>query len=251
MLLQRAEKSSNADTIIMAQKAALQTYRRLLAEKTSGSVQHQSNYALEVELAFGLFAMFALLCGLSVKAYVARHKSKVNGLRMQMDAMDELLEVRKSVFNASAGQEAQCGHENEERIKELEMRKLRLELSLSQEDLEDVRVAQFRSNKHVQSVYRKCEAGKLLDEADWLALSHTIESIAPRALSFLEQRRPRMIEEDYRMCLLIVTGMAPKHIVRLLCCTPQKVSMQRKRYLKEFFLKDGKPAEFDTLLRTL
>ncbi len=250
-LLQRAEKSGDADTLIAAQKAVLQIYRNLLAEKTPVASDAYSNYPLNMELTFVVFALFTLSFTLLVKSYLARHKSKVEVLRCQMDAMDELLMVRKSAFIAQAKQDESFKKENEERIKKLELRKQHLESSLSQEDLEEVRVLQFRANKIVQSLYRKCDEGKLLDDADCQSLLPVIESIAPRALSFLEQRKPRMIEEDYRMCLLILAGMAPKHIVRLLCCTSQKVSMQRKRYLKEFFSKEGKPSEFDILLRTL
>ncbi len=250
-LLMRAEKSGNADTLIAAQKTVLQTYRNLLPEKTSETGGIKQSTPLNMELTFALFAMFTLLFTFFAKTYVARHKSKVEGLRMQMDAMDELLEVRKSAIKTIAEHDESSKKENEERIKELELRKQHLESSLSQEDLEDVRVSQFRANKTVQSLYRKCDEGKLPEEADWQSLLFVIENIAPRALSFLEQRRPRMIDEDYRMCLLIIAGMAPKHIVRMLCCTPQKVSMQRKRYLKEFFSKEGKPSEFDTLIRTL
>jgi hypothetical protein len=60
-----------------------------------------------------------------------------------------------------------------------------------------------------------------------------------------------MIQEDHRMCMLICAGFSPKVMKELLICTSQKLSIQRKRFLEQYFNMRGSAKDFDLRLQSL
>lgn len=122
---------------------------------------------------------------------------------------------------------------------------------LSDEELEKLMVGQAQQQDVVKHfLYLAANDVKPMPD-DWKQLHDCLYSLYGRAVMFMDGKRKNMSEEDYRMCLLILSGFLPKHMVKLLCCTPQKISMQRKRYLETFFNVQGKPVDFDRMLRCL
>ncbi len=122
---------------------------------------------------------------------------------------------------------------------------------LSEAELEQMLVAQAQQLEVVKHFLNLAANDSRPVPDDWTMLHDGLHVIYDHAVTFLDGKRKDLLEEDYRMCLLILAGFLPKQMVRLLCCTPQKISMQRKRHLASFFNEQGKPADFDRRLRCL
>lgn len=126
-----------------------------------------------------------------------------------------------------------------------------IESQFTDEDLIKARLEQFQSSSIVQRFYTCAEKGLKTTDKEWTELIACISKIAPAIMHFLNKNKCKISNIDFKMCLLIAVGIPPKHMKKILICTGQKLSMQRKRHLYTFFHIDGKPCEFDSLLKSL
>ena len=120
-----------------------------------------------------------------------------------------------------------------------------------QQQLAESRIAALRNTKIVRRFLELYDIKKRTQQEDWDALFETINTINPRACEFLLLHKSTMIQEDYRMCMLICVGFTPKVMKELLTCTSQKISIQRKRFLEQYFNTEGSAKDFDLLLQTM
>lgn len=137
------------------------------------------------------------------------------------------------------------------KIQEAKERINSVESEFSDVDLVKVRLEQFQKISVVHSFYQCATQDQKVSKDQWKELSESINDIAPTIMDFLHEHKYQMIEEDYKMCLLVVVGIAPKYIKNILFCSSQKISMQRKRLLKSLFNEEGTPSTFDYKLRSL
>lgn len=126
-----------------------------------------------------------------------------------------------------------------------------VESQFSDSDLIKARQELFQASPIVQHFYLCATNGIRTSDEDWTELTECINKITPATIEFLNKYKYKITEIDYRMCLLIIVGVQLKYIKKILFCTAQKLSMQRKRHLHTFFHIDGKPNEFDNLLRSI
>ena len=120
-----------------------------------------------------------------------------------------------------------------------------------QQQLAESRIAALRNTKIVRRFLELYDIKKRTQQEDWDALFETINTINPRACEFLLLHKSTMIQEDYRMCMLICVGFTPKVMKELLTCTSQKISIQRKRFLEQYFNTEGSAKDFDLILQTM
>jgi hypothetical protein len=120
-----------------------------------------------------------------------------------------------------------------------------------QQQLAESRIAALRNTKIVRHFLEMYDTKKRPQQEDWDALFETINTVNPRACDFLLLHKSTMIQEDHRMCMLICVGFTPKVMKELLTCTSQKISIQRKRFLEQYFNTEGSAKDFDLLLQTM
>lgn len=120
-----------------------------------------------------------------------------------------------------------------------------------QQQLAESRIAALRNTKIVRRFLELYDIKKRPQQEDWDALFETINTVNPRACEFLLLHKSTMIQEDHRMCMLICAGFTPKVMKELLTCTSQKISIQRKRFLEQYFNTEGSAKDFDLLLQTM
>lgn len=120
-----------------------------------------------------------------------------------------------------------------------------------QQQLAESRIAALRNTKIVRRFLELYDIKKRPQQEDWDALFETINTVNPRACEFLLLHKSTMIQEDHRMCMLICVGFTPKVMKELLTCTSQKISIQRKRFLEQYFNTEGSAKDFDLLLQTM
>lgn len=120
-----------------------------------------------------------------------------------------------------------------------------------QQQLAESRIAALRNTKIVRRFLEMYDTKKRPQQEDWDALFETINTVNPRACEFLLLHKSTMIQEDHRMCMLICVGFTPKVMKELLTCTSQKISIQRKRFLEQYFNTEGSAKDFDLLLQTM
>lgn len=138
-----------------------------------------------------------------------------------------------------------------EKVQEAKERVTSIESEFSNIDLVNARLEQFKKNEVVHSFYQCATLHQKTSEKQWTELADYINNVAPAIMTFLRDHQYQMIEGDYKMCLLVVVGIAPKYIKNILFCSSQKISMQRKRLLKNLFDEEGTPSKFDYKLRSL
>ena len=138
-----------------------------------------------------------------------------------------------------------------EKVQEAKERVTSIESEFSNIDLVNARLEQFKKNEVVHSFYQCATLHLKTSEKQWTELADYINNVAPAIMTFLRDHQYQMIEGDYKMCLLVVVGIAPKYIKNILFCSSQKISMQRKRLLKNLFDEEGTPSKFDYKLRSL
>ncbi len=118
-----------------------------------------------------------------------------------------------------------------------------------QQQLAESRIEALRNTKIVRRFLELYDIKKRPQQEDWDALFETINTVNPRACEFLLLHKSTMILEDHRMCMLICAGFTPKVMKELLTCTSQKLSVQRKRFLEQYFHTKGSAKDFDLLLQ--
>lgn len=217
-------------------------------EKTTKAIiqkQETENKALIIIILLGvIIVVTAILLLIKKKRYaqllnqyqrvlfeIKSEKDKMNVL-MAQDRQDEFSKQENKV--ATAINKAKAIEEN-----------------LSVDNLIRLRLDTFQQTPIVTHLYECAMRNQKVTEDDWNTLFHTITEITPPIAHFMKLRYGKMQDSDYKLCLLVIVGIPPKHIKEILCCTFQKISMQRKRYLKIFFDKEGKPSDFDDMLRSL
>lgn len=120
-----------------------------------------------------------------------------------------------------------------------------------QQLLAESRIAELQNTKIVRRFLEMYDKKVLPKQEDWDALFETINTINPNACDFLLLHKSTMIQEDHRMCMLICAGFTPKVMKELLICTSQKLSIQRKRFLEQYFNMRGSAKDFDLRLQSL
>ena len=119
------------------------------------------------------------------------------------------------------------------------------------QQLAESRIEALQNTTIVRRFLEMYDTGKRPQQEDWDALFATINTINPKACDFLLLHKSTMILEDHRMCMLICAGITPKVMKALLICTSQKISIQRKRFLEQYFNQEGSAKDFDLLLQTM
>ena len=119
------------------------------------------------------------------------------------------------------------------------------------QQLAENRIEALQNTTIVRRFLEMYDTGKRPQQEDWDALFATINTINPKACDFLLLHKSTMILEDHHMCMLICAGITPKVMKALLICTSQKISIQRKRFLEQYFNQEGSAKDFDLLLQTM
>lgn len=248
-------QAHETDSVIACQSRIIAIYSDHLPRQAEADdkLQRQTNDIVAIELFFLL--VLAVVTAVYATSVIVRKRLKSHYNfelhKFEFDTYSEVIRSQKELLDATASAALpEVRSQVEERLHKAAEAIDELRQQLPAEELSGILVAQAQGLSPVRRMLDASESDTMPAPAAWADLRDALETVNPDAVSYLESRRPSMLTDDYRMCLLVLAGIPPKHMVRLLCCTPQKISMQRKRYLQTFFGRDGRPAEFDTLLRT-
>ena len=85
-------------------------------------------------------------------------------------------------------------------------------------------------------------------EEDWQRLQGLIESYYPSFRTLLKVRN-RINSYDYRVCMLVMLRLTPGDMASIMEKELPSISKTRKKLLKNVFHMDGKPEDFDRILR--
>lgn len=255
----RFRKSGNTDSLVYYQSKLISFYQGEIssihdAEQRKLAGKERMRGILLIE--WGCLGLLLVSVAVAVVLYFYRK-------RMEAKGRYALLQMKFSFYIKRLVSQKDLLSLDEEEVSPLLRKHLRAEVDdtnraieqmksgLSEAELEQMLVAQAQQLEVVKRFLNLAANDARPVPDDWTMLHDGLHVIYGHAVDFLDGKRKDMLEEDYRMCLLILAGFLPKQMVRLLCCTPQKISMQRKRHLASFFSEQGKPADFDRRLRCL
>ncbi len=106
----------------------------------------------------------------------------------------------------------------------------------------------LEKSKIVTSIMALRMQGKSIRPEEWDALSKAVEERYPTFHEHMNSRQ-QLNETEYRVCLLLVSGCNPTDIEILMGKSNSFAAMTRKRLCIKVFGIEGKPQDFDRLLR--
>ena len=106
----------------------------------------------------------------------------------------------------------------------------------------------LEKSKIVTSIMALRMQGKSIRPEEWDALSKAVEERYPTFHEHMNSRQ-QLNETEYRVCLLLVSGFNPTDIEILMGKSNSFAAMTRKRLCIKVFGIEGKPQDFDRLLR--
>lgn len=242
------------ETETMARMQSLYDYQ--LHEREKAEAQSRAN-KLQLYLITGI-AIFAIVV-LMLFSYGQYYKRKELKTKVRME---KLTALRQQEHQRSLS----YIHENEEkiigltkRINELEgsETQLKVELENAKEQLVmENKMAEARMEQREQAVHaihasslreslvKKAEASKHINEEDILSMEEFLNAIYPH---FIEELKSlgRFNETEYRVSLLLKMKIAPKHICELVNRDKSTVSNIKRRLFVRFTGKPGSAKDWD------
>jgi len=199
------------------------------------------------------FVVFVLI----VSYFLYSHKKKKQRIRElfqdyqvaiqeRKETEEELIEIKKEQAT-----DKNVIAQYYQRIQSQDTRIASLEKSIRKNDMraKGINLADTDIVKRFETLRRQGR-DNLLTSEDWKCLRKTIEEIYPTFHEHMNARQ-RLNESEYNVCLLVVSGFEPSDIDNLTQHSSSFASMTRKRLCAKVFGIDGKPTDFDRLLRQL
>lgn len=244
-----------SDSVICCQEQMIAIYKAYIAGKQADDDRRLGATNGVVAIEFFFLIILIMIIAVYAASIVVRKKLKSHYdfelHKFELNTYTEVVKSQKELLNAtSVAAPSEVGKQVEQQLNRAIEAIDKLRREISPEQLSEILVSQAQGLSTVRRMLDASENDTKPGAEEWTALRDDLERVNPVPVAYLDSQRSKMITDDYRMCLLVLAGIPPKHMVRLLCCTPQKISMQRKRYLQAFFGRSGRPAEFDLLLRT-
>jgi len=112
----------------------------------------------------------------------------------------------------------------------------------------EAEVYDLEKSKIVTSIMALRMQGKSIRPEEWDALCKAVEERYPTFHEHMNSRQ-KLNETEYRVCLLLVSGFNPTDIEILMGKSNSFAAMTRKRLCIKVFGIEGKPQDFDRLLR--
>ena len=165
-----------------------------------------------------------------------------NSLRQKQQVHDEILKIKSQKYESLIS-------DKEELIKMLNDKLERHSLTFAKEDLlneeldSDEVVMRFRE-------YVKRPIGDTLSSDDWKDLYEIIEQKIPGFRFYVNRDGNILSEKEYKICILVRLNFKPSDIGALLDLSSDNISNIRKRLLKKIFGEEGKPKDFDKLIKS-
>ena len=244
----------------IAQMSYLYGYQ--LHEREKAEAQSRAN-KLQLYLNTGI-AVFAIVT-LMLFSYGQYYKRKELKTKVRME---KLIALRQQEHQRSLS----YIHENEEKITVLTKRinelegsetQLKVELENAKEQLvmenkmAEVRMEQREQAVHAiqasswrESLVKKAEASKHINEEDVLSMEELLNAIYPH---FIEELKSlgRFNETEYRVSLLLKMKIAPKHICELVNRDKSTVSNIKRRLFVRFTGKPGSAKDWDDFVDSI
>lgn len=238
------------ETAIAVQLQELQSHFDIMSEREKAANAIIQKQKIKINI-YILVILFGFVIAIVAILYVRKKKKYTKLLKEYQKAIYDA-KIEKEKMNILITNNIHRELESQKRkVSETIKKAQSIEEKLSPEELVQMRLDTFQQTTIVVHFLNCSIHNKKIEEKDWISLFEIISEVAPPVAKFLREHRARMQDSDYRMFMLVIVGIPPKHIKQLLYCTYQKISMQRKRYFKIFFGKDGKPTDFDFTLRSI
>ena len=240
-------KNNHREMDIIHQMATLYNYQRserIASQKTLETLRMRQLVSILIAASLIMTALFY------ARIRVMRIKEK-EAMKRYMDNIGELRQARSELITLHLNE-----HENSRLIASREERIQQLESLVKEyQDKESYTLADAKLSMEQDETYKHfhilANKGIRPTANDWESVKSSISELMPGLSGLLDKHRYCLNEFELQTCILTHLNIKPTQISSMYNVSGAYVSQVRRDLLKKVFNKEGKPGDFDKLIRSI